>query len=88
MGDFATAFLELSKHYEDGCQKYGERNWQKGIPVSRYIDSGIRHYLKYKRGDTDEPHDRAFLWNMVGAVWTLDNMPELMDLPIKRNGNG
>ena len=23
------AILEVSKHYEGGCEKYGERNWEK-----------------------------------------------------------
>lgn len=80
-GSQYTAMLEVAKQYEDGCQKYGERNWQKGIPVHCYIDSGVRHYLKYMRCDTDEPHDRAFIWNMLGAIWTHENKPELIDLP-------
>lgn len=78
--NYYTAMLELSKHFEDGAKKYGEYNWQKGIPVSRYIDSAVRHYLKYKAGWTDEPHDRAFLWNLVCCLWTLENKPELNDL--------
>ena len=80
-GSQYTAMLETAKQYEDGCQKYGERNWQKGIPVHCYIDSGVRHYLKFRRGDVDEPHDRAFIWNMLGAIWTHENKPELIDLP-------
>jgi hypothetical protein len=69
--------LEVAKHFEEGAKKYGEHNWQKGIPVSRYLDSGVRHYLKWLRGDTDEPHDRAFCWNMMCAIWTCINKPEL-----------
>lgn len=84
-GDRYTAVLEVAKHYEDGCRKYGERNWEKGIPLHCYIDSGIRHYIKMMRGDTDEPHDRAFLWNMFGALWTQENKPELIDLPFVQN---
>lgn len=79
--DICTAMLEVSKHYEDGARKYSARNWEKGIDLHCYIDSGVRHYLKYKRGDDDEPHDRAFIWNMLGAVWTHHNKPELIDLP-------
>lgn len=82
----ATAILELSKHYEAGAKKYSERNWEKGIPCHCYIDSGVRHLLKYCRGDTDEPHDRAFLWNMFGLLWTLDNRPEMNDLPFAEKG--
>lgn len=72
-----SMFLEVSIHFEQGAKKYGENNWQKGIPVQCYIDSAIRHYLKYERGDKDEPHDRAFVWNILCAIWTIDNMPEL-----------
>ena len=78
-----TAMLEVSKHYEDGARKYAERNWEKGLDVHCFIDSGVRHYLKHKRGDIDEPHNRAFIWNMLGAVWTHQNKPELIDLPFK-----
>ena len=73
--------LDYSKHMEEGCLKYGERNWQKGIPLHCYIDSGVRHYLKLLAGWTDEPHDRAFIWNLFGCLWTLRNKPEMNDLP-------
>ena len=76
-----TMLLEVSKHFEEGAKKYGEHNWQKGIPVKSYIDSAVRHYLKWLRGDKDEPHDRAFLWNLLGLSWTHFNKPELIDLP-------
>ena len=79
--DKYTALLETSKQYEDGARKYNERNWEKGIPLHCYIDSGVRHYLKFLRGDKDEPHDRAFVWNMLGAIWTHKHKPELIDLP-------
>lgn len=67
-----TMLLEVSKHFEEGAKKYGEFNWQKGIPVNCYIDSAVRHYLKYKRGDKDEPHDRAFVWNLMCCIWEVD----------------
>ena len=74
-----TMILEVAKHFEEGAKKYGENNWQKGIPVRCYIDSAIRHYLKWLRGDQDEPHDRAFCWNILCAIWTCENKPELND---------
>jgi|SRR5690554_1322883 len=55
--DIYTAMIEVSKYYEVRAKKYDERNWEKGIPVHCFIDSGVRHYLKWRRGDTDEPHD-------------------------------
>lgn len=87
--DICTVILEVSKHFEDGAKKYGENNWQKGIPVHCYIDSAVRHWLKYLRGDTDEPHDRAFCWNILCAAWTCYHMPELNDFSKKADdGNG
>lgn len=67
-----TMFLEVAKHFEEGAKKYGENNWQKGIPVHCYIDSAVRHYLKWLRGDNDEPHDRAFVWNLMCCIWEVD----------------
>ena len=78
-------FLEVSKHFEEGAKKYGEHNWQKGIPTHCYIDSAVRHYLKYLRGDTDEPHDRAFVWNILCCIWTCEHKPELNDYGLKED---
>ena len=75
-GQPANKLLDLAKHFEQGAQKYGEYNWQKGIPLSSYVDSMLRHYTKYINGDTDERHDIAFLWNVVCAIWTCKNKPE------------
>ena len=79
--NFYSCLLEVAKHFEDGAAKYGDRNWEKGIPVHCYIDSAVRHYLKFYRGDQDEPHDRAFMWNILCAMWTHENHPDLIDIP-------
>jgi hypothetical protein len=81
-----TMLLEVSKHFEEGAKKYGEHNWQKGIPTHCYVDSAVRHYLKWLRGDNDEPHDRAFVWNILCCVWTCIHKPELNDYS-KENNN-
>lgn len=79
MVNVETMLLEVSKHFENGAEKYGENNWQKGLPVKCYINSAVRHYLKWLRGDKDEPHDRAFCWNIMCAIWTCNHKPELND---------
>ena len=73
----STMLLEVSIHFEEGAKKYGDNNWRKGIDVRCYIDSAVRHYLKFLRGDKDEPHDRAFCWNILCAIWTCKHHPEL-----------
>lgn len=71
-GHTETMILETAKHFEEGAKKYGENNWQKGLPVNCYLDSAIRHYLKWRRGDKDENHHLAFCWNLMCCVWEVD----------------
>ena len=73
-GRFPNLFLEVAIHYEEGAKKYGEHNWEKGIPLWCYVDSATRHFLKYLDGRTDEYHDRAFVWNILGYMYTIRNM--------------
>lgn len=64
------AIDELAKHTEDGCAKYGEDNWRLGQPLRQYLASSMRHLLKLLRGETDERHDRALLWNIAAFIET------------------
>jgi len=73
---------------EDGANKYAARNWEHGIPTSRYIDSAVRHllkYIQYKNSNgklwNDEPHDRAFVWNIMCAAWNMNHRLDLDNLP-------
>jgi len=70
----AVALLRLSRHFEEGAKKYGENNWQKGIPLWSFIDSGLRHLLEYMDGQTDEDHLCAAAWNLMCAMWTEEKM--------------
>ena len=79
-----TMLLEVSKHFEEGAKKYGENNWQKGIPESSYIDSAVRHYLKWLRGDDDERHDRAFVWNIMCLIWTHEHITDKQSVTDER----
>lgn len=77
--------LDVSMHYKQGAEKYGERNWEKGIPLHSFIDSGARHLLKHIDGQVDERHDRAFVWNILGAIWTMKHKEgtDLIDIPFE-----
>ena len=79
--DIETALLDVSIHYEQGAKKYVERNWEKGIDAHSFIDSALRHGIKVLRGDDDEPHGRAFIWNLLGVLWIIEHKPEFNDLP-------
>ena len=76
----ACALLRLAKHFEAGAEKYGARNWEKGIPAHSFIDSAMRHLLKYMDGWEDEDHLCAAVWNLVCLMWTEEKRPEMMDI--------
>ena len=84
---YAEMCLDVAKHFEEGAKKYGDNNWRLGIPVHVYIDSAVRHYLKYLATWEDEPHDRAFVWNLMCCIWTCINKPELNDYVAKKGVN-
>lgn len=80
-----TAIIELSKHCEEGAIKYGEHNIDKGVPQHSLCDSGMRHLMKYMRGDHDEDHLRAACWNLMWALEQSITKPELNDLYWNKN---
>lgn len=62
----------LARHYENGARKYGDRNWERGQPVSRYFDSAVRHLFRFWAGDEDEDHLSAAAWNVFAIIHTLE----------------
>jgi len=76
--------------YEKGAVKYNPRNWEKGIPIGRFLDSAIRHIYQHIEGLRDEDHLAQAAWNLLGAIHTdemirrgllpkeLDNLPNFM----------
>lgn len=77
----------LAVIFERGAIKYESRNWEKGFPISRYLDSAERHINQYKEGLRDEDHLAQAAWNLFTAMHTEDMVrrgllpPELNDLP-------
>lgn len=77
----------LAKHFENGSAKYGDRNWEKGQPLSVYVNSAQRHMAKFKMGDRSEDHLAAVLWNVSCLLWTENEIregrlpDELRDVP-------
>lgn len=64
------ALKRLAQHYENGAVKYGDRNWEKGQPLGRYLDSAIRHIEAYLDGSNVEDHLAAVAWNALACIET------------------
>ena len=70
-----TAFKRYAKYMTGKKARYGAGNFKKGIPVSSYEQSLLRHiqkYLenKYEQGtvETDDDHLAACVFNIFGIM--------------------
>lgn len=81
------ALHALDVHMEKGAAKYEDRNWEKGMPLSEFYNSAMRHAEKFLAGYDDEDHLSAWLWNVACLIETKHRinaglLPEaLNDLP-------
>lgn len=66
-----VALKRLAELMGRGADKYGDRNWEQGIPISRFYSSAFRHLQQWQLGDTDEDHLAAVLFNVMGIMHTL-----------------
>lgn len=86
------ALIEVAKHFEQGCENHGERNWEQGLPLSSYVSSEARHLgqvVADVQSETEDKmyHLRANAWNAICLLQTYmwieqGVLPaELNDLP-------
>jgi len=62
------ALERIAVWYELGARKYANRNWEKGIPFGRLIQSGLRHMIRWMKGDRSEDHLAAVCWNVMAMM--------------------
>ena len=73
--------MRLARHYEAGAKKYSDRNWERGMNISRYVDAAMRHLVKYADGWNDEDHLSAVAWNVFAIMHHEKEFPDFQDLP-------
>lgn len=62
------ALKRLADVYERGCQKYDDRNWEKGAPFCRFLDSALRHIEQYLMREGQEDHLAQAAWNLFAVM--------------------
>lgn len=71
----------LAETCAEGAAKYGDFNWQKGIPASQMLNHAIRHLYLWLEGDAAEDHLAHAAWNILGVCHFEEAMPEMIDVP-------
>lgn len=67
----------LAQTYAEGAAKFGEFNWENGMPITDLLNHAIAHIYKFLRGDRTEDHLAHAAWNLIGAIHSGDMWPEL-----------
>ena len=75
------AMRRLAMVLEFGAAKHGDRNWEKGMPLSGFAESALRHIYQALEGRSDEDHWAHAMWNLMALMHTEETFPELNDLP-------
>lgn len=76
------ALHRVAALYARGAKKYGESNWEKGIPAKRMVASMLRHAYQYQMGERDEDHLAAVVFNAMGIMHFEEvGREDLFDLP-------
>jgi hypothetical protein len=68
-GPMLTRWAELLTR---GAKKYAPRNWMLAtgqVELDRFKASAARHFAQWMRGDTDEDHAAAVIFNINGAEY-------------------
>lgn len=86
--------IKYTKFDENGVMTVdGARNWERGIPLSSFVESGMRHKVKINMGFDDEDHWAADAWNSLCGLETkirieMGILPAtLNDLPTTYKGH-
>lgn len=68
--DLISPFFEerLGHWLRLGARRYVEKNWEKGMPMSRCLASMNRHLVKVKQGAVDEDHLAAIAFNAMAIM--------------------
>jgi hypothetical protein len=68
---------EVARACAEGAEKYGDWNWEKGMPVHDLLNHAIAHIYGFLSGDRSEPHLGHAAWNLLAAIHSHELWPAL-----------
>jgi len=61
----------------EGAAKYGDWNWESGMPVHDLLNHALRHLYQYLAGDRTEDHLPHAAWGVLAAIHSDKLWPHL-----------
>jgi hypothetical protein len=80
------AMRALAETCAEGAARYGDANWEKGMPVHDLLNHAIRHIFEFLGGDRSERHLPHAMWNLGAAIHSLELWPHLNEGHLRGEG--
>jgi hypothetical protein len=77
---------EVARACAEGAEKYGDWNWERGMPVHDLLNHVLAHVYKFLAGDRSEPHLGHAAWGMLAAIHSHELWPELNEGNLREPG--
>ena len=77
------ALRRLAMIYTEGAERYGVRNWEKGIPFSNLYNHAKEHIQQYLEGDNSEDQLAKAAWGLFAMMHLEAIRPDLNDLQLR-----
>lgn len=81
-----VALIALARTYAEGGAKYGDFNWERGMPAHDLLNHAIRHIYMWLAGDRTEPHLPHAAWGLMAAIVSDTLWPGLNDGQLRSAG--
>lgn len=72
----------LAALYTRGMEKYGANNRQQARgeeAIERFLQSAFRHFMQYMKGEEDEDHAMAVVFNLFSFEWHAERVRNLSE---------
>lgn len=70
----------------EGASRYGDYNWEAGMPAHDLLNHALRHVYRYLSGDRSEDHLGHAAWGLLAAIHSEALWPELNDKTLRGPG--
>ena len=77
---------EVARACAEGAEKYGDWNWEQGMPVHDLLNHALAHVYQFLAGDRSEPHLGHAAWNLLAAIHSHELWPHLNDGKLRGPG--
>ena len=73
------ALRRVARTCDEGARKYGDFNWERGMPAWDLLNHAIRHLYAWLAGARDEDHLAHAAWGVLAAIHSEEAWPDLND---------